>query len=99
MNGFGGEDTGKGRISIDNALLATTITKDDDLIQLKLRGDTLVVCPELLPPAFKASTVDLNLPNISPLKSTISLPQTNLYEILNHYGKFFAINKSESLPS
>jgi len=59
--------------------------KAGDLIQFQLRGDTLLTTSKPLTPITSEPTGELELPDIFPIKHTITLNPENIYEIRNIY--------------
>lgn len=68
----------------------TPFEKDGDLIQMEIQAETFISSKKPLSSQkvnFKSEGVEL--PNLFPLKHTVSMTQTNIYEKKNIYRKFF----------
>ncbi|KAF5308151.1 hypothetical protein FQR65_LT06331 [Abscondita terminalis] len=59
--------------------------KDGDLIQLQLRGDSLLTSSKPLSPIIHEPTLNFELPNIEPIKLTNTLNKENIYNLQNVY--------------
>lgn len=62
--------------------------KAGDLIQLQLRGDTLLTTSTPLSPITNEVTDELELPNLFPIKHTVTLNTENIYKLQTIYRKF-----------
>lgn len=75
------------RAILHDASFKLTIPKDEDLVQFQLRGDRVVMADAPLPIFHdnhqSASSIDL--PDLHPLKSTISLEKTHFYNTDEYY--------------
>lgn len=59
------------------------VEKEGDLIQITGKGETFVSTKQPIVPIDSLATGEL--PNIFPMKHTISMPQTNIYKLADHY--------------
>ncbi|XP_008471108.1 uncharacterized protein LOC103508338 [Diaphorina citri] len=70
------------RAVLNNARFQLTIEKDEDLVQFALRGDKVLMADSSLPSFLdnhqSASAIDL--PNLYPLKPTISMEKNHFYK-------------------
>ena len=85
-----GRDTVKTRKIINNAFFVTPIVKNGELIQFELHADTFMVSNKPLTPALRRHD-DADLPNIFPLKDTVSIPMTNIYDPKCLYREYIVI--------
>lgn len=66
---------------IQDAIFKVPITKDDDLIQIDISAESFIVSRKPIARQGDAQKFpDLEVPNIFPIKSTISMNKTNTYE-------------------
>uniref|UniRef100_U5EPB1 Large ribosomal subunit protein mL37 n=1 Tax=Corethrella appendiculata TaxID=1370023 RepID=U5EPB1_9DIPT len=70
---------------IQNAFFVLPLVKDENLIQLELHADTFMTSSRPLKPVTEDRMKDSLLPNIFPLKDTITIPMQNIYEIRDIY--------------
>lgn len=63
-----------------------------NLIQLELRSDVLISSSRPLEPITNESTDGLELPNIHPIKETITLNTENIYNLRNLYRTYWNKN-------
>lgn len=70
---------------IDNVTFHTTLTKDSDIISFKVTGDKLISSSRALD-AIKGK-FDGELPDLYPMKSTISMPKQHVYTENSFYRK------------
>lgn len=89
-------DLVKNRFIIDDAHFCYNFEKHDSLIQFELKGDTLLTSAKPLSPVTDQTTSDLDLPDIFPIKPTITLNEENIYEIRGIYRKFIYEGCSKS---
>lgn len=80
--------TSSSRRSINNADFVVPLGINDDLVQFEMSTDNLIASKNPIK-SFGDSVNDVTVPNMTPLKSTISIPTSNFYNKLNHYRKFF----------
>lgn len=59
-----------------------------DLIQFQLTGDSVLVADKPLQPVYTSSTEQFTLPDIFPIKPTITLNLQHFYDLDNIYRKF-----------
>lgn len=75
------------RAMLNDARFQLSVQKDEDLVQFQLSGDKVVMgdvpLPSFLDNHQSASSIDL--PNIHPLKSTISMEKTHFYNTDDYY--------------
>ncbi|CAO1438750.1 unnamed protein product [Diamesa hyperborea] len=66
---------------INDAMFIAPIEKDGDLIQMELLAETLVTSKKPISPfAMKIKSEEVELPDLFPLKHTISIPKVNIYQ-------------------
>lgn len=58
-----------------------------DLIQFQLTGNAVLVAEKPLKPVFTASTQSHKIPDIFPVKPTVTLNLQNFYDLNNIYRK------------
>ncbi|KAI5746187.1 hypothetical protein M8J77_000919 [Diaphorina citri] len=84
------------RAVLNNARFQLTIEKDEDLVQFALRGDKVLMADSPLPSFLdnhqSASAIDL--PNLYPLKPTISMEKNHFYK----RDDFFPLHPNASHP-
>jgi len=65
---------------LNDAIFKSPFYKDSDLVQLELGAEILIVARKPLNPVNEQKRLkDLEIPNIFPIKSTVSIPKTNIY--------------------
>lgn len=62
---------------------------NDDLVQFELSTDLFIVAKNSLAES-KDADIGQQIPSLSPLKATISIPILNIYEKINHYRMFIS---------
>lgn len=82
-------DTSKKRNFHQNLKPITSFNKDDDLIQLQYTPNILITTETPLKPitADVDSVKNMNLPNIYPLKHTVTIPKEHFYDFDTSYRK------------
>lgn len=84
------------RKTINDALFVVPIEKDGDVLQFEITADTFLTAKKPIS-AVSTSATELSqnqLPDMFPLKYTISMPQTNIYQLRDVYRKLnFTRNK------
>lgn len=97
-----GKSFASNRKTINDALFVVPIEKDGDVLQLEITADTFLTSKKPI------SAVETNatkfsqnqLPDMFPLKYTISMPQANIYQLRDIYRKLnFTWNVSYELIS
>lgn len=84
---------------INDAMFIAPIEKDGDLIQMELLAETLVTSKKPISPfALKIKSEDVELPDLFPLKHTISIPKVNIYQKRSVYRKFYQIHFRANNP-
>ncbi|XP_044744940.1 39S ribosomal protein L37, mitochondrial [Coccinella septempunctata] len=78
-------DIVRNRFLLNDMYFSFPFTKDDNLIQFQITGDTLLVSQKPLPPVTDESTEEYQLPNLHPIHFTASLNEENIYELENIY--------------
>ncbi|XKL59581.1 hypothetical protein PGB90_000597 [Kerria lacca] len=74
------------RYTFEDAYFSVPLLRDEDLLQLQMRADLLLLSKESLPPLCSPDvTVRTELPDMFPMKCTISINEENLYKIENIY--------------
>lgn len=76
-----------GRKIINDAYFAVTFKKDDDNILLEMNAETFLSSRKGITPNVENIAEEFELPNLSPVKHTVSIPTTNIYEPQNIYRK------------
>lgn len=61
------------------------VQHNGDQIQFKVHADTFITAKRAIQPAATDAHQSLELPDIFPLKPTISMPQSNIYQLKDHY--------------
>ena len=83
---------------VQDEIVSVPFEKDGDLIQLELTVDFLLNSAKTLPayssPEVVQTTRDIELPNIYPIKHTITLEKENFYEIRDIFRKYCHSNYS-----
>lgn len=85
---FAGRSVTSTRKIINDAYFVAPFEKDGDLIQMEMQAETFITSKKPLGSQkvnFKSEEVEL--PNLFPLKHTVSIPQCNIYEKKNVYRK------------
>lgn len=75
------------RFAINDAFFSFPFEKSDELVQLQLTGDTFLTSSKPLEPVCIANTENLELPDIYPIKETVTLSPQNIYDLENVYRK------------
>lgn len=78
----------KQRFLTDNVIFSYPFERDNDLIQFELLGDFVLLSKEPLNPVTHQSTREFDLPDIHPIKPTITLNEENIYVLDNIYRKY-----------
>lgn len=76
-----------GRKIINDAYFVIAFKKDDDNILLEMNAETFISSRKGITPYVEIIAEDFELPNLSPVKHTVSIPTTNIYEPRNIYRK------------
>lgn len=84
---FNGHTVAADRKIINNAFFIAPFEKDGDQIQLELTAETFMSSRKAINP-FKPQIQQNTLPDIFPLKHTVSIPQVHFYQKQNVYRKF-----------
>lgn len=69
-------------------LFSYNFEADGKLVQLELKGDTILLSNKPLKAITSETAVNVLLPNILPLEPTISLTEENIYEVRGIYRKY-----------
>lgn len=82
-----GRSTTSFRKIVNDVEFVVPFEKDDDKISIGIHADTFITSkkPILLDESNPSSNAEL--PNLFPIKHTISLPTTNIYNLRNFYRK------------
>ncbi|KRT86637.1 hypothetical protein AMK59_1381 [Oryctes borbonicus] len=80
--------TVKNRAIFNDLYFSYPFEKNDRLIQFELRGDTLLTSSEPLKKIYDEDTSSITLPNIEPIKETVTLNQEHIYQIRSCYRRF-----------
>ncbi|XP_026470829.1 39S ribosomal protein L37, mitochondrial-like [Ctenocephalides felis] len=72
---------------LKNAYFSLCLEKDSDLIQFEINAENFVITDKPLKPVVNdvAKTEAIELYNMFPIKSTITMPQENIYELNDVY--------------
>lgn len=86
----------KGRGIVNDAFFVVPLQKEGDLIQFEVLAETFVVSKKTIQPVnFGSSSDQMEIPNIFPLKHTVSIPTVNLYQrrmIYREFSEFFKLH-------
>lgn len=77
----------KDRFLYDDLLFSFPFEKYGDLIQFQLTADTLLTASRPLSPVCVVDTEKYELPDIFPIKATITLNPQNIYDLRTLYRK------------
>lgn len=80
-------DIVKERFLCNDALFSFPFEKNGNLIQFELTADTLLTASRPLSPVCIADTKNYDLPDIYPIKATITLNPENIYDLRTLYRK------------
>lgn len=75
----------KDRSLLSDLQFSFPFEKFGNLIQFELRSDVMITSNKPLSPIATDITDDLELPNIHPIKETITLNTENIYKLQNLY--------------
>ncbi|KAK9877513.1 hypothetical protein WA026_018622 [Henosepilachna vigintioctopunctata] len=78
-------DIVKKRYILNDLLFSFPFERDGSLIQFQLTGDSVVVSDKPLNPIIEKSMSEWKVPDLHPLKCTVTLNEENIYEIENIY--------------
>lgn len=81
-------DNVKNKAIFNDLYFSYPFERHNDLIQFELRGDTLITSSSPLSKVHDADTISVALPNIDPIKETITLNKEHIYQIRNCYRKY-----------
>lgn len=74
---------------VNNAYFVVPVEKEGDFIQFEHRVETLITSRKPLKHVNVEDNAEKSLlPNIFPLKHTVSIPQTNIYEKKHIYREY-----------
>ncbi|KAJ8972293.1 hypothetical protein NQ317_018627 [Molorchus minor] len=82
------------RYILNDLVFSYPFMKFGDLIQFQLSGETVITSSKPLAPITLEPTESLELPDIAPIKPTITLNRENIYEVENIYPVKSQIKKS-----
>lgn len=80
-----GRSTTSTRQIVHNVAFDVPVKYNGDQIQFKMQADTFITSKRAIQPAPKDGYQTVELPDIFPLKPTISMPQSNIYQLKDHY--------------
>lgn len=80
-----GLEIAKQRSLLSDLHFSFPFEKLGNLIQFELKSDVLISSTNPLSPITSVETENIELPNIHPIKETITLNLENIYEIRNLY--------------
>lgn len=89
----------KERFLFNDLLFSFPFEKYGDLIQFQLTADTLLTASRPLSPVYVADTEEYELPDIFPVKATITLNPQNIYELRTLYRKYICARLKSFLIS
>lgn len=75
------------RYLADDVYFSYPFERDGDLIQFQLVGDTVLLSEKPLSPITNQNLNEFELPDIFPIKSTVTLNEENIYVMKNIYRK------------
>ncbi|KAL3288344.1 hypothetical protein HHI36_002792 [Cryptolaemus montrouzieri] len=73
------------RFVLNDLFFSYPFEKEDNLIQFQLTGDAVLVSSKPLPPVTLESTENKKLPDLHPIKYTVTLNEENIYTVENIY--------------
>lgn len=80
--------TNTNRKIISNAEFIVPLDINGDLVQFELSTDSLIASKNPLS-GYNDADDSTKVPNLGPLKATISIPIVNIYTKAHHYREFF----------
>lgn len=84
-----GRTTASGRKIINDVQFNVPFDKDDDLFKIDVKTETFMTSKKAISPIEQEFTgTQYELPNLFPMKHTISMPHTNIYKLQDIYRKF-----------
>lgn len=84
-----GRTTASGRKIINDVQFNVPFEKDDDLIKIDVKAETFMTSKKAISPIEHAfSGTEYELPDLFPMKHTVSLPYTNIYSLEDVYRTF-----------
>lgn len=90
-----GQTINSGRRIVNNAFFSVPFEKDGDLIQMEVHADTFITSKKSLQSfEFEGSAEEQELPNLFPIKATITLPTKNIYQSQDIYRKLIFFEKT-----
>lgn len=93
IESLSGPQLTKQRFVLNDLQFAFPFEKSGDLIQFLIKGDTLITSDKPLQPITQDAGQDVQLPNLYPIKDTVTLNMENIYEMKNVYPVQKAISK------
>jgi large subunit ribosomal protein L37 len=82
---FYGRTRAVDRKIVNNAFFVAPFERDGEKIQLELTAETFMTSRKPIAPFKVTTATDLQLPNIFPLKHTVSIPKVHFYKEQNAY--------------
>ncbi|XP_053698104.1 39S ribosomal protein L37, mitochondrial [Sabethes cyaneus] len=84
---FAGKAVSSTKKIVTNTRFTVPVTKDLDRIQFTLKADSFLISSEPIKPLDNSlyRPQDLTIPDLFPLKETVTIPTTNFYEWNNEY--------------
>lgn len=84
-----GLEISENRYNVEDAFFSVPLLREEDIIQLQIRADSLVLANQSLEPICNPElTSEMTLPNLEPLKYTVSLEEQNLCQLENIFRKY-----------
>lgn len=81
-------DLTKERYLLNNLLFSISLENFDSLIQFQLTGDAVLVASKPLKPVCTSNTKQFELPNIFPIKPTVTLNVQHFYDLSDTYREY-----------
>ena len=79
-----GLQVSENRYKFEDAYFSVPLLRDEDVIQLQIRADLLLLANHSIQPVCDPKrTIGTALPNLEPLAYTLSLEESNLYQLEN----------------
>lgn len=80
------DDISRRRCKLMDAFFSVPLIRGEDTIQLQMRADILVLAADSIKPlASPELTTTCRVPNLDPLKYTVSLDEEYFYQLKNIY--------------
>lgn len=83
-----GKSVASNRKVVNDALFVVPIEKDGDLLQIEIHADTFLTSKKPIAAVNTTPNTENVLPDIFPMKYTISMPQENIYQLRNIFREY-----------